>query len=202
VIPELRKEIRDTLAASDGVMTTKALFRMKLLDSVMRESQRVNPSTPARFERVVMRNIKLSDGTEIPTGTWIGAAHVETLRNPDYYPDPLTYDPHRFADLRSGATADPLGYANTEQYQFISVSKQNLGWGYGRHACPGRFFASNEIKMILVRILLEYDIKLPDGVEGRYPNIVRGMFISVDPTKDILFRKIAKHDEKMFSAMN
>lgn len=43
VIPELRKEIKSVLVETNGVMTTQALFRMKLLDSVMRESQRVNP---------------------------------------------------------------------------------------------------------------------------------------------------------------
>lgn len=43
VIPELRKEIECVLVETEGAMTTQALFRMKLLDSVMRESQRVNP---------------------------------------------------------------------------------------------------------------------------------------------------------------
>ena len=43
VIPDLREEIKSVLEETDGVMTTQALFRMKLLDSVMRESQRVNP---------------------------------------------------------------------------------------------------------------------------------------------------------------
>lgn len=43
VIEDLRGEIRGVLEDTDGVMTTNALFRMKLLDSVMKESQRVNP---------------------------------------------------------------------------------------------------------------------------------------------------------------
>ncbi len=43
VVDACRKEIRAVLEASDGVMTTNALFNMKLMDSIMRESQRLNP---------------------------------------------------------------------------------------------------------------------------------------------------------------
>jgi cytochrome P450 len=38
-----------------------------------------------------------------------------------------------------------------------------MGFGHGQHACPGRFFASNEIKVALCHILLKYDLDLLDG---------------------------------------
>lgn len=57
---------------------------------------------------------------------------------------------------------------------FVNVNDQNLGFGYGRHACPGRFFANNEIKLILAKLLLEYDIKMVDGMTTRWPNIEHG----------------------------
>jgi len=43
-------------------------------------------------------------------------------------------------------------------------------FGYGRHACPGRFFAANELKVIIVKILERFEIKYPDGVKERYQN--------------------------------
>ncbi|KAI1248628.1 hypothetical protein MGN70_009828 [Eutypa lata] len=118
VIPELRKEIRSVMAANDNVMTTQALYQMKLLDSTF----------------------KFSDGTEIPAGTTIGLPHLSTVQDPTFYPDPMRYDPYRFARIRSGEAEDPLHYQSKEQYQFISVTKENMGFGFGRHACPGRFF--------------------------------------------------------------
>lgn len=54
------------------------------------------------------------------------------------------------------------------KHQFVSVSTRSLMFGYGRHACPGRFFAANEIKLILAKILKEFDLKL-EGTE-RYAN--------------------------------
>lgn len=84
MIPELRKEIRSVMAANDNVMTTQALYQMKLLDSVMRESQRCNPATPVRLVREVLKTFKFSDGTEIPAGTTIGLPHLSTtdISNP------------------------------------------------------------------------------------------------------------------------
>lgn len=43
-VDDIRKEIATVLKTTDGVMTTPALFNMKLLDSCMRESQRFTPA--------------------------------------------------------------------------------------------------------------------------------------------------------------
>lgn len=43
VAAEVRDEVKKVLEENDGVLDTHALFKMKLLDSVMRESQRLNP---------------------------------------------------------------------------------------------------------------------------------------------------------------
>lgn len=44
VVKDLRQEVRRTLADNGGVLSTHALFEMKLLDSAMREAQRCHPS--------------------------------------------------------------------------------------------------------------------------------------------------------------
>ena len=73
--------------------------------------------------------------------------------------------------------------------QFVASNEDNLSFGYGRHACPGRFFATNEIKMILARLLLDYDIRLPDGVTERHAQISIGNISGPDPTKEIVLHK-------------
>lgn len=45
IVQDLQDEIRTVLAANDGIPSTHALFEMKLLDSVMKESQRTNPGS-------------------------------------------------------------------------------------------------------------------------------------------------------------
>lgn len=56
-----------------------------------------------------------------------------------------------------------------EKYPKISLtnkkkqknSPSSLEFGHGSHACPGRFFATNVIKSILIPFLLDYDLRLP-----------------------------------------
>lgn len=80
----------------------------------------------------------------------------------------------REAEELKGARKASAGAAN----QMVTVSPSNLTFGYGRHACPGRFFAANEIKMIVGRALLNYDIALPEGAKERYQNIVFAEHVS------------------------
>lgn len=43
----------------------------------------------------------------------------------------------------------------------------HIVFGHGNHACPGRFFASNEIKVVLIELLRSWDFRLKGDVEGK-----------------------------------
>jgi len=103
-----------------------------------------------------------------------------------------TFDPYRFHRLRNGEDKDPIGYKTTEQYQFVTVTKENLSFGFGRNAFPGRFFAANEIKLILARLLMEFDFKLPAGETERFKNLAIANSIMPDPNKKVLMRRFIK----------
>ncbi|EOD48508.1 putative cytochrome p450 protein [Neofusicoccum parvum UCRNP2] len=53
------------------------------------------------------------------------------------------------------------------QHQFVMTSEDNLHFGHGINACPGRFFAANEVKTLLVWMLMRYEIRMdfPGGLE-------------------------------------
>jgi cytochrome P450 len=42
----------------------------------------------------------------------------------------------------------------------------SIHFGHGIHACPGRFFASNEIKVVMIELLQKWDIRLKGDVAG------------------------------------
>jgi hypothetical protein len=48
VVAEVRDEVKKVLEENNDVLDNHALFKMKLLDSVMRESQRLNPFSESR----------------------------------------------------------------------------------------------------------------------------------------------------------
>ncbi|EEB88365.1 hypothetical protein MPER_13836, partial [Moniliophthora perniciosa FA553] len=62
-----------------------------------------------------------------------------------YYPDPNQFTPFRFAKLHSH---------DESKHQLVSLSSDYTLFGVGRHACPGRFFAASELKIIIAHALL------------------------------------------------
>ncbi len=53
-----------------------------------------------------------------------------------------------------------------------------LQFGFGCYACPSRFFTANEIKIVVANFIIDYNIKLPKGVEERYLNIAFSVILS------------------------
>ncbi len=92
-----------------------------------------------------------------------------------------------------GGKRAPESTAATEEnaasrWQFTSIGDANTNFGLGRHACPGRFFAAAETKLILAYLLLRYDIRLKEG-EGRPRPMMFMMTKSPSPSAEIMFRR-------------
>ncbi|KAK0610723.1 cytochrome P450 [Bombardia bombarda] len=188
--PELRAEIRSVLAENNNSFTSTALQSMKKLDSFLKETMRVYPASAATFQRKVLRPFTLSNGQVIPAGVIIEVPGYAASRDDDIFPDAEKFDAWRFYNLRQTARENGE-IEGSAQNQFVSVSQSSLVFGYGRHACPGRFFAANEIKMIIANALLMYDITLADGKTERYPSLEFGSMIIPDPSRELLFKRIA-----------
>ncbi|RSM18116.1 hypothetical protein CDV31_003038 [Fusarium ambrosium] len=149
----LREEVTRVLA-QDGWKKT-SLHSMQLLDSVVKESQSLKPLQLASMQRLAVKDVQLSDGTFIPKGT-ASCVSSHALWDPNVYEAPDTWDGHRFLRQRKVPGKESSS-------QLVSTSENHLGFGHGKHACPGRFFAANEIKIALAHLLLEYEWRLPEG---------------------------------------
>lgn len=90
-------------------------------------------------------------------------------QDPEIFPNPDVFDALRFYKLRKDDNP-----AQLNQLQAAYVGPTHLSFSFGKHACPGRVFAVNEIKTVMANLLRTYDIKLPDGVNERYPSLVFG----------------------------
>ncbi|KAF2116783.1 cytochrome P450 monooxygenase-like protein [Lophiotrema nucula] len=189
VMPEyfkpLRDEIASVMAAHGGVITSKALQEMVKLDSYMKEVTRFYPAGITSFSRKVMKGFYLSNGQYLPAGVSIEVPSAAIYQDDANYPNPEKFDGFRFSELRKQNSV-----AAHARNQFVTTNEQNLGFGYGAHACPGRFFAANEIKMILARAILEYEWKNEDGSMERYPNLEQGRQTAPDPRKLLSFKKV------------
>jgi cytochrome P450 len=65
-----------------------------------------------------------------------------------------------------------------------------MHFGYGRQACPGRFFAANTNKAILSRLIADYEFKFVDDNNNKRPrNLTLGEQIMPNMHTKILLRK-------------
>lgn len=136
----------------------------------------------------MLKTFALSNGQVIPAGAMIETAGYAVSHDAEVFAEPERYDGLRFYGLRQrsedfnrpGAGDKAATSLDAAAHnQFVSVSQNMLTFGYGRHACPGRFFAANEVKMIMARTLLTYDIR--NIGEERYPNFMPADMVSRHP---------------------
>lgn len=199
LIERLRQEITVNLGKSGWEKL--ALHELKLMDSVLKESQRTNPAligmfcpglvpaslkhpelTPtvlATMRRAATTDVQLGDGRIIKEGSIVGVSTKE-MWDEGVYQEPEKYDGYRFMKLRQQE-----GFEN--KALLVSTSVEHLGFGHGKHGCPGRFFAGNMLKVILCQMLLKYDWKLVDG--GFPPVKTNANFISLDHRVRIAVRR-------------
>ncbi|OLN86218.1 Ent-kaurene oxidase 7 [Colletotrichum chlorophyti] len=193
LIPMLREDVQQALLESGGNFTSSALQNMKKLDSFLKEVLRCSPLSASSFQRKVLQSFKLPNGQLIPEGMVLEVPAAGLNNDAEIFPDAETFDALRFYKLREAKEHAESGTKAAEvvmQAQFVSVGTTHLTFGYGKHACPGRFFAVNEIKMIMANILTNYEMKLPEGVTERYENLSFGSSSVPDPNKTVMIRKL------------
>ncbi|TEA17296.1 Cytochrome P450 monooygenase 1 [Colletotrichum sidae] len=179
--PELVERLREEAEQVIGEMgwSKTSLYNLKLLDSVIKESQRIKPILTVAMPRQVTAEMTLSDGILLPEGTVIGVS-AERHWDPDTYPDPHTFVGDRFLKMRQVPGKENIA-------QLVTTGVDHLGFGHGNHACPGRFLAAAEIKIILTQLVLGYEWT---AIEGKEPKIrVLGVNMDSDPAAEIRIRR-------------
>ncbi|RYP12038.1 hypothetical protein DL765_007498 [Monosporascus sp. GIB2] len=176
-IQALREEAAQVLGDAGGSWTREAVQNLKLIDSAIREAMRITPFACIGLPRTVVHpdgiTIETPGGKlHIPRGTALAAPLEGVHHDEDIYPEPHRYKPFRFGDsanlrnisgLNSGAAgaAEKTTRRSGSQKAKSSVTLDDgfLSFGIGKHACPGRFFAVNEMKLFVAHMLLNYDVE-------------------------------------------
>ncbi|GJE97803.1 cytochrome P450 [Phanerochaete sordida] len=178
VRPEVAAALREEaeIAVAEAGWTKAAMTKMRKLDSFLRESQRMNGPTTVSMFRHVLRPVTLSDGTHLPAGTTVVTPTLPTHLDGANYADAGAFDALRF--YRAAGVQPAL----------VTTSADYITFGHGKHACPGRFFAANELKAALAYVLVHYDVK-PEHDGVRPPNVCNGLTVVPDAHARVLFRK-------------
>lgn len=152
-----------------------------------------------------MQPVTLHDGLVLPQGTHVCLAAGPISKDPQNVPSPMNFDGFRWCkdpkdryalspERAKSALVNGNGHdkdaVSDAPASFVTVTETNMGFGYGRQACPGRFFAANTMKAVLSRIILDYEFSFVEGKDGKRPaNLLVGEHILPSMTSEVLFRK-------------
>jgi cytochrome P450 len=147
--PEWQEKARaESLARGDAPLDLDTLTRLSTLDLVVKETLRLVPPVPGPIRRTVKDTELLGRyipaGTQLVLGTWIN--HLM----PEYWTDPLRFDPDRFAE--------PRREDKSHRYAWIP-------FGGGVHKCIGMHFGTLEVKTVLDAMLRNHRWVFPETYE-------------------------------------
>lgn len=128
---------------------------------------------------MALEDVVLPNGMTVKRGSKV-AIDLTHMWSDQYYNNAKTFDGYRFLRLRETPDQDHMAH-------LVSTGQNHLGFGHGVHACPGRFFASNEVKIALCHLILKYDWKLPEG--SVYDPVAHGMAYSLNPAAKLIMRR-------------
>ena len=138
--PEYAAELKAELDEiyRDGAEISHASMReIPRLESFIDEVLRLHPPLVILM-RKVMKDTEYN-GYLIEKGKTVAVSIYESHINPEYFPDPLQFDPHRVEPER--------------MFTYIP-------FGGGRHKCAGNAFAILQLKAIFSALLRRYDFEL------------------------------------------
>ncbi|CAG8587802.1 9243_t:CDS:2 [Funneliformis mosseae] len=171
---ELLEEQERLLKSKNGktYYTTEDIDKLVYLDSFFKETLRLSTSI-VYFEHMTLNShFTFSNGYQVPKDRFVYIRVQEIHRDEELQgQNPKEFNPFRHLGKSLAA----------------HVEKNFIAFSFGKHACPGRYFAANEIKSALHYLILNYNIKHLDDKKV-YPKI-KGPFRFASDEGLVLERK-------------
>ncbi|KAL9950029.1 hypothetical protein D7B24_001162 [Verticillium nonalfalfae] len=153
VLDKVTKEVRETFASADDI-NLSSVGGLSYMLAVLNESFRCYPPVTSNLVRRVPLGGQTIAGNYVPVGTLVEVQQWSANHSTDNWADPWTFRPERFLDSEEEAAAKGNKF---EALQPFSVGPRN---------CIGRNLAYAEMRLILARVLYDFDLELAPQSEG------------------------------------
>ncbi|KAF3938119.1 hypothetical protein ABW19_dt0208158 [Dactylella cylindrospora] len=207
-MPPILKEANEMIEKYGYTM--QAFSRMSKMDSFSRECSRFISLGPSKIhpsrrfakggdvdKRCTVINTRtakvpytLRDGTYLPPGAQVCMPHHSVHNDPrNLLYGNAHFDGFRFHNLREQLVKqDPENADLWRAEMWTATSTRQLFFGNGKHSCPGRFFASMQLKMVLHYLLSNYKIEA-DPMSSYDPLRLQTMYIP-NPAAEVRFTRV------------
>ncbi|ELU00675.1 hypothetical protein CAPTEDRAFT_125634 [Capitella teleta] len=154
---KLQEEIDRELTPGEAI-TAQTFDKLQYMKAVLKESQRLNPIVGS-FSRRTEKDLVLS-GYKIPTGSFVFCEVAVMCGMSKYFSDPDEFIPERW--LRSESCQKQGDF---HPYVF-------LPFGHGARSCIGRRFAEQEVYLLLIKLMQNFNVENHHGYIGRRTRLI------------------------------
>ncbi|KAI8949521.1 isotrichodermin C-15 hydroxylase [Xylaria longipes] len=150
VLEKLKHEVRSSFQDASQI-NINTVGNLKYMLAILNESLRLYPPVTAGLVRSVPKGGADIAGHFAPEGTLVEVQHWAVNHSKENWADPWEFKPERFL----GTNEEALQAGNKlEALQAFNVGPRN---------CIGRNLAYAEMRIILARLIFEFDLKLDAG---------------------------------------
>lgn len=147
---KLQREVQAIVGQKQDI-TDEDIEKMHYLKAVIKETFRCHPPFPLLLPRVACRDVKVK-GYDVAAGTVAMVSVWAIGRDPELWDEPEKFRPERFLN---------------SSIDFKGVDFELIPFGAGRRGCPAIAYSMASIEFLLANLMLKFDWKLPDGMEGK-----------------------------------
>lgn len=147
----MRAEFAEHNLRNDESLTITSLAHLPLLNGVINETMRLHPPVPAAIARASPKGGITVEDHYIPEGCVVLTPHYTIQRSPRAYEKPNEFIPERWT------TQPQLILDKTAFFPFLT----------GRFGCIGKQLAYNEMRTVVARMVLTFDVAFAPGEDGR-----------------------------------
>ena len=163
---ELYDELDTVLQGRDPAMLD--IQNLPLMEATIWEGLRMNPNVPLIIHAT--KEAAALQSYTIPANTMVLINAYCINYDPQHFPDPTTFNPHRWVS--------PEGKFRSELVELTAT------FGMGRRVCPGRPLARMEMFFFLAKLVKTFILSVPEG-QPKPDSFIKGS-VSVSPDPYIL----------------
>lgn len=154
----LASEIRSRFSSGKEIRQGAQLSACTYLRAVIDESLRLSTGTISNWRVQAPPSIAAGeqlvvDGHVIPPGIEIATNAYSSMRNPDYYPEPLAFRPERWLE--------------GSEEQRATMRRAFIPFSLGSRSCAGQAMANLELSLTIARTFWYFDFERAPGKAGR-----------------------------------
>ncbi|XP_075553608.1 cytochrome P450 3A14-like [Dermacentor variabilis] len=173
---KVRQEVTDTVSEQGKLDFETVMKRLNYLERVIKETMRLYPPGLTFVTRQAKQDFAYK-GTQFKTGTCFMAPLYQIQRDPRFWPDPLQFNPDRFAP--------------ENEAQLVKMAY--MPFGVGPRNCVGNGMGMLKLKLTMAKLLLKYRLELGSSQMGEMKIKSRAMVSAPAKGPWIIIRHLNKH---------